>query len=596
LFPLRPALVAACLAAIVAATLAVTLPASAASPISPQNCLARPAGQVTTLSGSLTGTQGDASAPTPTDHAWDLRLMRHEAAMEPGGARYPFVLAGTTRGCIVGGSIVGGIPRDQPRDYWYGAHGSTYDGDGLRLEQTAGSWDYVHGTTIENVSDGITVKGPSSAHVYLDRVRMSYVRDDCIENDDTSHSITITRSLFDGCFSFLSQKAAGASSVDQGTGPGTTTIEDSLVYVNPQRLDSYCGYCTTGADGRTYGNYGFFKWGPSATANVVVRNTIFRMDQRSYSSKYGNRFPPGTYENVTLVWTGSGTFPGTLQPGMRVTTDVSVWDRAKAAWLTGSTAPAPAPASPTATAPTSIPTASATPTSTPTASATPTSTPTASATTSTPTSTPTASATTSTPTSTPTATATTSTPTSAPIPSGSATVLERRVAARDDDSEERPQSGKNIPLNSTDLEMAYDDGDRQVVGLRFSDVTVPRGAAVTRAWIEFRSVSDSDDQADLVIRAQASDDAAAFTASIGDIGSRPTTAAGVTWSPAPWVIGGAYRTPDVAALIQAIVDRPGWSSGRSLALLVSGTSGTRNAMAYDKGADQAAVIHVEWTD
>jgi streptogramin lyase len=46
------------------------------------------------------------------------------------------------------------------------------------------------------------------------------------------------------------------------------------------------------------------------------------------------RFPPGTVaENVTLVWTGPGDYPGPLPAGVTVTRDSSVWYAARTAWL-----------------------------------------------------------------------------------------------------------------------------------------------------------------------------------------------------------------------------------------------------------------------
>ena len=61
-------------------------------------------------------------------------------------------------------------------------------------------------------------------------------------------------------------------------------------------------------------------------------------------------WPAGTYENVKVVWTGKGSYAtaggckNVLPPGVTLTTDKSVWDNAKSAWLAGSSSTA-APAS-----------------------------------------------------------------------------------------------------------------------------------------------------------------------------------------------------------------------------------------------------------
>jgi hypothetical protein len=46
------------------------------------------------------------------------------------------------------------------------------------------------------------------------------------------------------------------------------------------------------------------------------------------------------------------------------------------------------------------------------------------------------------------------------------------------------------------------------------------------------------------------------------------------------------RTPDLAEVIQEVVDQPGWSPGNALVLLVSG-SGKRVAEAFDGVASAA---------
>jgi hypothetical protein len=53
------------------------------------------------------------------------------------------------------------------------------------------------------------------------------------------------------------------------------------------------------------------------------------------------------------------------------------------------------------------------------------------------------------------------------------------------------------------------------------------------------------------------------------------------------------RTTDIAPIIQEIVNRPGWSSGNSLVIIVSGT-GERVAESYDGVANGAPLLHVEF--
>lgn len=346
-----PLLVAGALVALASPASAATVTASAA-PISPESCLARPASAVSTLSGSLTGSQGSRTAES--DRTWDLRGFTHTA--NPNPTRYPFRLDAAKRACVIGGSVIGNIPRDWPRSAWY--HGTDtsadWDGEGYRLTQTADSpWLYQHGSYVENVSDGFDPNGVANGvnHTYLDRVHAKFVRDDCVEVEGdgfTPHSLTITDSLFDGCHNFLSMRPSGTSHADAGTTPGRLTIENSLAWVQPMPLSaSDCLNQPTHCPGGL-GNHVLFKWSSAAVSEVVVRNTVFRVDQPSAFSIRGMHWPDGTYENVTLVWTWPRPHTDYFQvpPGVSVVNDVRVWDAAKAAWQAGSSASAPVYAAP----------------------------------------------------------------------------------------------------------------------------------------------------------------------------------------------------------------------------------------------------------
>jgi hypothetical protein len=75
------------------------------------------------------------------------------------------------------------------------------------------------------------------------------------------------------------------------------------------------------------------------------------------------------------------------------------------------------------------------------------------------------------------------------------------------------------------------------------------------------------------------------------------TAASVAWSPPAWSLvgesGAAQRTPDLTALVQEVVNRPGWDFGNAMVFLVSG-SGTRTAESFDGSAASAPLLHVEY--
>ena len=65
----------------------------------------------------------------------------------------------------------------------------------------------------------------------------------------------------------------------------------------------------------------------------------------------------------------------------------------------------------------------------------------------------------------------------------------------------------------------------------------------------------------------------------------------------PWTtIGDAgpdQRTPDIAAIIQEIVNRPGWVSGNDIVIIVTGSS-ERTAESYNGVSAAAPLLHIDY--
>lgn len=175
------------------------------------------------------------------------------------------------------------------------------------------------------------------------------------------------------------------------------------------------------------------------------------------------------------------------------------------------------------------------------------------------------------------------------------TILERRVMSSADDVEEGPTGSMSIA--SSDLELAVDGGSKQTVGIRFTGLDVPKGAIITKAYIQFTVDTVTTGTVSLMIRGEDADDAAAFTTAKFNASSRLTTDAAVAWQPPDWTTRGeaglAQRTPDLAAIVQEIADRFGWAALNDMVFLITGT-GTRNARAYDSRPEGAPLLHLEY--
>ncbi len=179
---------------------------------------------------------------------------------------------------------------------------------------------------------------------------------------------------------------------------------------------------------------------------------------------------------------------------------------------------------------------------------------------------------------------------------GFSETFEARVAASDDDAEERANG--DVRVSSSDLELVFDAGGDQTVGIRFRDVTIPQGATIDHAYIQFQVDDPNSSSTSLTIRGEDTNNASPYTTTDNSISSRSTTSASVAWSPVAWNTPGEagpdQQTPNLAAVIQEIVDRGGWSSGNALAFLITG-SGERTADSFDAGSAGAPLLHVEYT-
>ena len=177
--------------------------------------------------------------------------------------------------------------------------------------------------------------------------------------------------------------------------------------------------------------------------------------------------------------------------------------------------------------------------------------------------------------------------------------VSKRISNGDDDVEEGVNG--TVYTNSSELELVYDSfnsqGD-QTVGLRFRDITVPNGAIITNAYVQFTAGDIGSGPMSLSFSGHASDNSPIFTGVNNGVSSRSLTAASVAWSPVSWNFVGQsaadQKTPDLTSVISEIVSRPGWISGNALTLVVTGT-GVRTAEAYNGSPSLAPEIVIEYT-
>lgn len=192
-----------------------------------------------------------------------------------------------------------------------------------------------------------------------------------------------------------------------------------------------------------------------------------------------------------------------------------------------------------------------------------------------------------------TPTATAATPTATPATQ----TVAARVNTSADDVEEAVANGA-MYLDSSDLELVNDPTfwGNQTVGIRFTGLTVPRGATILNAAIEFETKEVSQDTTAVTFFAQASDNAPAFTSATYNVSSRTKSAASVAWNNIPaWsTLNEKHLSPNLASIVQEVVNRSGWTAGNSMVFIITGT-GTRTAKAYDGYPTSAPLLQITYS-
>lgn len=193
------------------------------------------------------------------------------------------------------------------------------------------------------------------------------------------------------------------------------------------------------------------------------------------------------------------------------------------------------------------------------------------------------------------------------IGSGGSYTISRSISSATDDAEEEGPDGSNLGaggmyLNSTDLEIVQDlespSSGTQKIGLRFNSLNIPAGATITSATLRFKAITADSPNTNtgvtsLTIKGQAADNATTFESTTNNISNRALTTASTTWNPSSWVNGTAYTSPDLSAVVQEIIGRPGWANGNSLAFVITGT-GSRSAISYDGSPAGAPVLEITY--
>ena len=188
------------------------------------------------------------------------------------------------------------------------------------------------------------------------------------------------------------------------------------------------------------------------------------------------------------------------------------------------------------------------------------------------------------------------------------TCVTSRISAGADDVEERNDTGAvdldgDSSTNALQTFRGYQGSSTGTLnwwGLRFLNINVPQGSSIVSAKITFRANASSGTTASgMTLWGQLAANPATFSNTTNNVTNRTRTTTSVAWAIPQWTSGSNYMTPDLAAIVQEIVDQAGWVENNALVIIGQTTvSQNRSAASRDStnGSTLAPLLEVCYTE
>jgi len=134
-------------------------------------------------------------------------------------------------------------------------------------------------------------------------------------------------------------------------------------------------------------------------------------------------------------------------------------------------------------------------------------------------------------------------------------------------------------------------------GVRFRSVQVPAGATISSAFVRFTSgANDAGTVCNAIVYGERDDEPAAFS-TFADFQGRARTTNGIAWNGiAAWTAGNTYDTPDIADIVQEIVNLGAWAQGDDIVIFVedngSDNAAFRGPASIDSGVYDEPELHI----
>jgi hypothetical protein len=136
--------------------------------------------------------------------------------------------------------------------------------------------------------------------------------------------------------------------------------------------------------------------------------------------------------------------------------------------------------------------------------------------------------------------------------------------------------------------------------IRFPSVTIPQGATITAASVEFTPLfTDGATTVNVDVYFNNVDNAVAPTSTAELTTAFGSITAAVNWTVPAWTADTPDSTPSLVSILQTVVNRAGWASGNALMVLIRDNSSTTSALRRPKNVDWGVglpVLTVEFTE
>lgn len=161
------------------------------------------------------------------------------------------------------------------------------------------------------------------------------------------------------------------------------------------------------------------------------------------------------------------------------------------------------------------------------------------------------------------------------------------ITNEDDDAEET-NAGTMYTNSLLDFGYVTSSIKNQKVGLRFTNLGLPKNANILNAYVQLRSAADSAYVISATVKAEKTANSAAFNTTTKNITNRTTTTAAVPFASVPWAnndMGTNQQLGGLQNVVQETVNQGAWTTNSPLTFIVSSPPANKGGRrAYDYSA------------